>query len=108
MDAFISGSRAYGSPSKSADIDLVIKVSEETHQKLRKLAGVADKPQDPIRFGLLNLICLTTDEDMAVWKVGTEQMAQEKPVSRDHAIKILDKLRESIGKGRYECPSGEE
>lgn len=113
MDAFISGSRAYGAPSKSSDIDLVIKVSCETLQKLRKLAGVADKPQEPIRFGHLNLICLTTDEDMAVWKVGTEQMVQEKldqkkPVSRNQAIKILDGLRESIGKGKYECPSGKE
>lgn len=69
MNAFITGSHAYGTPNKDSDVDLVVRMSKATLKKLHELSGI--KEGEPLRFGNLNLIACTNDLEMAVWKVGT-------------------------------------
>lgn len=53
-----------------------------------------------VRFGNLNLILCSTDEQMAVWKVGTERMKNDKlsrPFDKKKAIAVFQRLRELVG-----------
>lgn len=98
-EAFITGSRAYGRPKKSSDVDLVIRCDEETAKLLIKKSELG---KEPVRFGKLNLIICTTDEQFAVWKLGTEHMKginQEsgKTFDKEKAKVILDGLRKMVG-----------
>lgn len=106
MNAFITGSRAYGKPTVKSDIDLVIRCDPETERLLRKLSariskhGAKEDELQPIRFGMLNIIVCQSDEDYAVWKLGTEHMKglKEKgsPFDRDTAMEVLNGLRKMI------------
>jgi len=97
MIAFITGSRVYGKAKQDSDIDLVVRTDHHTVEQLLKLSG----GELPIRFGNLNLILCTTDEEFAVWKLGTVYMIEEKdaghsPFSKIAAKAVFDNLREMI------------
>lgn len=79
MKAFLTGSVVYGIPSEKSDIDLVVLTDEHTKNVLA-CDGF------PIRFGCLNLILLTDEEQWAIWKKGTEDLEKIKPVSRETAV----------------------
>lgn len=103
MNAFITGSRVYGKPTPSSDIDLVILVDEQTSTRLQLMARETDE-QKPlaIRFGRLNLIICTDEAEFAVWKVGTCQMVRQKikdgkKFDKTEAKAVFDLLRESLG-----------
>ena len=97
-EAFITGSRAYGKPKKSSDVDLVIRCDEETANVLK---AKSETGEQPIRFGQLNVIICTTDEQFAVWKLGTVEMKRKKQkgkiFDKNQAKRVFDKLREMIG-----------
>lgn len=98
MNAFLTGSRVYGSPQADSDIDLVVRVDETTAGLLRLLSG----NKDTVRFGKLNVILCTTDKEFAVWKLGTEQLryarnAGNPPVDKYMAKEAFDHLRSLIG-----------
>lgn len=95
MNAFITGSRAYGKPGVHSDVDLVVRVDQITYEKLLALNG----GKEPILFGELNLILCRTDEEWAVWKLGTRAMERSphKPYNRDQAKHVLDGYREQVG-----------
>lgn len=118
FNAFITGSRAYGKPKKSSDVDLVVLVTPEHLEVLAKMADSDDedrkKNQDSdsgpqweggksksLRFGRMNLLCLTDPIAYAVWLKGTEVMVEAYnktgAVDRDQAIKFFDKMRHSAG-----------
>lgn len=103
MHAFITGSRAYGTPNAKSDVDLVIRVDENTADILRKLSDktmeVAQKgTKTPVRFGNLNLILCETDDEWAVWRVGTTHMTHDVVTyDRIKAKAELDKLRSLVG-----------
>jgi hypothetical protein len=109
MEAFITGSRAYGNPTAGSDIDLVVRVSEATRYRLRQLAGCT-KPDDPVHFGRLNLILVTDDATMAVWKLGTESLVirgtKGATFNRDEAKSVLDSLRRLINQSDEGGDSG--
>lgn len=90
MNAFLTGSRVYGTPLSYSDIDLVILVDSKTNAQLEKMK---DDDSEPIRFGRLNLIALTSVEDFDKWKVGTEaceKLAKEQgPLTREQAVEVL-------------------
>lgn len=96
--AFVTGSRAYGSPREDSDCDLVIRCSESTARRLRELS---DDPAHcgrlGVRFGVLNLILCETDEEYTAWFDGTQALVREfvatGPVSRDRAIEVLSAMR---------------
>lgn len=103
MHAFITGSRAYGTPNAESDVDLVIRVDENTAAMLRKLSDktteIAQKgAKTPVRFGNLNLILCETDDEWAVWRVGTTGMMNDiETYDRVKAKAELDKLRTLVG-----------
>ena len=103
MQAFITGSRAYGKPKPESDVDLVIRVDPDTAAKLRSLSDPSYDAQlkgeiKPVRFGRLNLILCETDDEWAVWRVGTTQMTRDvKAYDRKEAKAELDMLRSLVG-----------
>lgn len=93
MIAFITGSRVYGRPGPGSDIDLVIRCDEATAEALRK----ASDPGPSIRFGKLNVLVCTTDEEYRVWLEGTRQLKLLAPIGKTQAKKLFDDLRERYG-----------
>ncbi len=112
MRSFITGSRAYGNPNESSDIDLVVLV---TKADLKRLAGQAEKTiyggpdsdggwvNSSFRFGNMNLICVSSIEAFQCWKDGTNQLKKWRdkhgPVSREQAIQVFRQLRHERGLG---------
>jgi Nucleotidyltransferase domain len=68
--AFLTGSRVYGQPTPESDVDLVVFISEEDKETLVKLADTAL----PIRFGKLNVIALTNEDEFYAWKSATREV----------------------------------
>lgn len=103
--AFITGSHAYGRPNRTSDLDLVILVSEEDLKILKKEADESNNwehagdydahaPQAScLRFGFLNLIVCTTQEQYDVWYKGTRRLKKKGPVKRSEACYLFAKLR---------------
>jgi len=84
MKAFITGSRAYGTPREDSDLDLVILVDEITKVVLRAVSGV---PEDKsVRFGQLNLVILTSAEKFNLWQSVTNALVAKGPVTHDEAV----------------------
>lgn len=104
MIAFITGSRAYGTVTPKSDIDLVVRTDDATATLLRKLSDKmlqfrdSNDKQLTIKFGKLNLIVCTTDEQFAVWRLGTTQMKRTgKKYDKEAAKEVFDVLREMVG-----------
>ncbi|MCK9458530.1 MAG: nucleotidyltransferase domain-containing protein [Proteobacteria bacterium] len=97
MNAFITGSRAYGKPNANSDVDLVIRVNTGTAQSLRRLS---DNPHSTVvRFGKLNLILCETDEEYAVWKLGTTELIKKLDAAttgKEAAHEIFKELRKRV------------
>lgn len=96
MSAILTGSRAYGTPRPDSDVDLVIRLSPET---LVQLIAASDKhaeyPENnsaSVRFGILNLICVTSDSAYETWRSNTAALVARKPVTRDEAIESFSLL----------------
>ncbi len=87
-NCFLTGSHAYGVPNEKSDIDLVILANQELKDKLFKLKN---NNSASIRFGKLNIICLTKPEEYDAWLCGTLKCIFNKPVSRNDAINIIQK-----------------
>lgn len=90
--AFLTGSHAYGTPNNESDIDLVLLMDESEGRRLATLAGIEpDKNYGVpvIRFGKLNLIVVTSQTEYDAWFNGTNQLVQEKPVTRERARDLL-------------------
>lgn len=115
MNAFITGSRAYGRPTRASDVDLVILCSEATLRILKaqgdpqiERAEVTDSNPGTagrdngltasIRFGPLNIIATTDAIAYGVWVKGTEELRdKEQPVTREDAIAHFRALRVKHG-----------
>lgn len=119
MKAFLTGSRVYGSPRGNSDIDLVVFLTPRELEELRQVADSSDEdridkkdsdggpqfmngPAASLRFGKLNLICVTDPLAYAVWLNGTKILTREAekssgPVLRPVAIAFFEALRRSAG-----------
>lgn len=109
MKAFVTGSQVYGTPTVRSDIDLVVMVSPDDLKLLKDKAGLqATGDSDPgpedigglsasLKFGKLNLICVTSQKAFNVWKQGTEDLEKRAPVTRDEAVEHFKKLRIEAG-----------
>lgn len=103
MLSFLTGSRAYGTPRPDSDIDLVVYVTSEDLSKLIELSDKVSEFGAPggvhyedgccLRFGPLNLICVTSEQHFNTWKKGTEELVAKKPVTREVAVETLKRLR---------------
>ena len=105
MNAFLTGSQIYGSPTENSDIDLVVSMDDENRARLWALVKDSEKKVNfntdadyggnlNLQFGRLNLIVLKSDIEMANWKVGTVMLERQCPVSRERAVEVLKALRD--------------
>ena len=83
MNAFITGSHAYGTPKEDSDIDLAVLVSEE-NASLLWAHGINEAGS--IRFGKLNMVVFYNDENFYRWKKVNDALIKREPVTRDEAI----------------------
>ena len=119
-NAFMTGSRRYGTPRKSSDLDIVVLVSPAEFPLLAKVATalasqVKGKPEtyntlatndEPkkgdeggelnLRFGKLNLIVFTSQAKFEAWQIATRILETEAPVTRDRAIDVIDLLCKAV------------
>jgi hypothetical protein len=121
MMSFITGSRAYGAPDADSDVDLVVLVTPADLEKLRGLADSDDHeklkessdagPQGfagsaSLRFGRMNLLCVTDPVAFAVWARGTHLLRREaddgRRVTRELAIRFFEDLRRHHGLWEHE------
>jgi hypothetical protein len=86
--SFLTGSRVYGTPTPDSDIDLCVVVSSEHLAMLTELADGDGKSSNSIRFGKLNLICLSP-VNFTAWQESTERLTARKPVTREDAVKEI-------------------
>lgn len=104
MKAFITGSRAYGTPREDSDIDLVIAASASD---LFLLWENKDEGKG-LRFGKLNLVTFNLDNPEDVeryekWKAVHNDLVSRKPVTKDEAIKCF---REAGAEHNYTAEKG--
>jgi hypothetical protein len=111
--SFVTGSRKYGTPKPDSDVDLIVFVSKADLEILAALADPEtledrsapafqasdyDPMSKPLRFGKLNLICVTDPAQYDAWRAGTERLSREQPVTREAAVALLSKLRKDAAK----------
>jgi hypothetical protein len=120
--SFVTGSRKYGTPRPDSDVDMIVFVSKADLEILAALAdpelpedrsapvyfkennprafraGDYDPMSQPLRFGRLNLICVTDPAQYDAWRAGTERLSREQPVTREAAVALLSKLRKDAAK----------
>ena len=95
MKSFLTGSHVYGKPTKDSDIDLVVRISLKDEERLIKLS---DNQGLPIRFGNLNLIAATTDEDFAGWSLAKHTCVQrskelKRKLTKEESLAIHEDIR---------------
>lgn len=89
-EAFITGSRAYGTVREDSDIDLAVVVTPEEAQLLKNLSEQCPKTV----FGRLNLVIFVNTKDdlerYKAWKKVNEELKRRRPVTRQFAIDALE------------------
>lgn len=122
QQAFLTGSRVYGSPGPGSDVDLVVPMYEAAFSNLARLLAEAD-PDDPdrvefttykdeegvpaamtIRYGVLNLIGAANPELWRAWLAGSVEamvlgVRENRAVTREEAVKIISRYRAEAVKG---------
>lgn len=102
-EAFLIGSRVYGTPREDSDIDLVVRMDPETAAALCIASGVG--VMAPLRFGPLNIIYAVTDEQYESWRLGLIDVLALKtrlgrPVTREEARDIFESYRAIHANGK--------
>lgn len=137
---FLTGSWAYGAPrlswgrfdedekDEASDVDLVVLVSPEDLEILIQESDSSDDEKGSydfatsasLRFGRLNLVCVTNDADFQLWKIGTKALRRVKNLrfldadardedcdapTRDEAVAVFDQLRKQREEDRWNSPA---
>jgi hypothetical protein len=88
---FVTGSRAYGTPKKDSDVDLVVVADFDDDFFVSMLWDFADARDGSdcgsLHFGNLNIIFVDADE-YDRWKKARDRCIAERPVTRERAIEI--------------------
>lgn len=94
MNAFVTGSRAYGEPREDSDIDLCILVDRfpQAFEEHYQQDGSGGGDGLSFRVGEINFLMFFPCEQhvFAAWKEATDELEQRRPVTRDEAIKVID------------------
>ena len=85
MNSFMTGSRVYGTPSNSSDVDLVVLMNQN---EINDLIAYSDLKRCPIRYGNLNIIALNSLCEYHKWENAMIQCLTEAPVTRERAVEI--------------------
>jgi hypothetical protein len=106
MKSFITGSYAYGTPTKKSDIDLVVLMDGDWMERIRGFADTCDTKKEyyfaggnvsySLRFGKLNLIAVSDEAEFAAWQYGTAVLKRKKPVTREQAVLMFKNLRQGL------------
>jgi len=104
LKSFITGSHIYGKPTSDSDIDLVIFVNQETKDKLIELS---DTGKMPCRFGKLNLIFATNEEEYGAWLLGKILCKEEFELNKKDAFQLHEKAR-LLFSTQYDHDSGKD
>lgn len=96
MNAFLTGSRVYGTPTEESDVDLVVQMTATEMDKLGWFAEEAFGFDEygcgrSFRFGKLNVIAISGDKLFQLWKESTEACEAIKPVNKVEAKAIFQK-----------------
>lgn len=111
IPALFTGSRVYGKPKKSSDLDLVLLVSDEEFDLLVKVASritgysefgspqydVGDGRSGSFRFGPLNVIAMTSEVAFACFEKSTKELSEKAPVDREEACEHMKANRQKFG-----------
>jgi len=101
MNAFITGSHAYGEPTVFSDVDVVVLVDKSAELVLYQNcenddASIEESPKQysgTLRFGDLNLIHFTERWEFEAWQAATALLVNwsyyNGPVERPEAIKTI-------------------
>jgi hypothetical protein len=104
--AFITGSHAYGTPTADSDIDLVILVEPHQVSRLMELSGIRwgegsttgyEHACVSAKFDRLNLLICWTELQYDVWRQGTDELKEDRPVTREQAVEKFKELRVASG-----------
>jgi hypothetical protein len=96
--AFLTGSRAYGTPRVNSDVDVVVRTTPELIDTINLFAFPEttfdwyENDSVSFKFGNLNLICVKSDVVYEAWKTGTDELTNKSPVSREDAITAFEAL----------------
>lgn len=96
-----TGSRCYGIPRPDSDWDWVLYSTPTEITELAAFATQATRPtpvakyadtdmHTALRFGPLNVICVTEERQWQAWWKGTDQLIKLKPVHRSVAVFHFD------------------
>lgn len=98
--AFLTGSRVYGTPRLASDIDLVVLADTTVIDKLVEVirfVNIEDYQYADcvsIRAGRLNLLFCTSVVQYEKWKIGTAELIEKKPVTKEKACEKFNSLRQ--------------
>jgi hypothetical protein len=111
MQAFLTGSQVYGTPTAKSDIDLVVLLSDEDRELLHCLVDESEEKIPGrqqyggygigslnLKFGRLNLIVAENEKEWQAWRAGTTSLLTQAPVTRDKAVETFKGLRERLCK----------
>lgn len=101
MNAFITGSHAYGTPKEGSDLDLVVCADNESVSDLWEFS----ESKSSCRYGKLNIITLTPD-NFERWKQVNDALMADAPVSREQAVAAFQAV--GFGLDNYGFPYGED
>ena len=97
MNAFLTGSHAYGTPREDSDIDVVVLMNPEDVRTILGVVGprssdgsAADDCRVSLRFGNLKLLVMVHEDQFRAWQEATEELAARRPVTRAEAIRVID------------------
>lgn len=96
-NAFVTGSKVYGGGGyggSGEDVDLVILVDKVTKQLL---LDHSDLGKYPVRFGKLNLIITSDENEYAAWLSATHTCLRTPGLTKEKAILIHEATRKSCG-----------
>jgi predicted nucleotidyltransferase len=101
MTAFMTGSHVYGTPTEKSDIDLVVLMDPQELDRLRVMSDYGEDRDSyvmardgaSLRFGSLNLIVVTTQEQFDAWARARVECQTLEPCDRDTAKAIHKKHR---------------
>lgn len=90
MNAFLTGSHAYGTPRPDSDIDLcVLMDNSQDMELLYQHSADRGSTGDGLEFGKLNIIAHTQKWVFEAWRDATAELAARKPVTRHEAITCI-------------------
>lgn len=106
IEAFLTGSHAYGRPREDSDIDICVLADHITRTTLRALCddetsyptkpGYDARDGESLRFGRINLIVVPNKAEFEAWRQATEELTVRKPVTRDEAkARIIELVEET-------------